>query len=121
MQVGTKSVGKRKDERAVKNRQKIIYLQQAGKLHEVQKSFKINSFLSIDPYYSCFPEMCQEKEESPPCETIQRGKYRTEEKCLLYIQLCFLYSDMETQIIYPPYNQQFVILVSFGVEKHGIS
>lgn len=28
---------------------------------------------------------------------------------------------METQIISSPYNYQFVIMVSFGVEKHGIS
>lgn len=35
----------------------------------------------------------------PPCEShYSKGKYRTEEKCLLHIWLCVLLSVMETSL-----------------------
>lgn len=98
MQVGTKSVGERKDERAVK-KQIENYLSVAGrKTNRNVEIFRDNLFMNFDPYYSCFPKMCWGRVFSLLNSTIQKGKYRTEEKCLLYIRLCFLYSVMETSL-----------------------
>lgn len=50
--------------------------------------------MNIDPYYSCFP-----KRGVLPCEShYSKGKYRTEEKRLLRIWLCFLLSVTETSL-----------------------
>jgi len=80
--------------------------------------------MNIDPYYLCFPKMCWEKEESPSSEThYSKGQIQDLRKVLAVYMVVFpvfCYGNW-SQILSPPHNYQLETMVTFGLEKCGIS